>query len=86
MAVRARFYVASITRRASSAMRGYAEPVPLGEVELRAVARGEANSVWASATPHGELKMTVRGEALPWFEQHLGEEVSILMEVADSDD
>ena len=81
MAVRAKFYIAEITRRASGALTGYAQPVPAGEVVMRAVTRGgEENAEWASATPHGEFKMTVRGEALPWFEEHLGKDVSIVID------
>jgi len=78
--IKAKFYVATITRHASATMSGYAEPVPLGEVVLRPVVRGEENKEWASATPSGELRMTVRGRALPAFEKLLGEDVAITIE------
>lgn len=79
MTVHARFYVAAIERYASSGNRraGWADPAPIGNVTLRPVTRGEANSEWASATPGGEIKMTVRGSALPWFEERLGVELAI---------
>lgn len=80
MAVKAKFYVTEITRRAASSMGGYAEPVPLGEVVMRPCVRGEENKEWASATPSGEFKMVVRGEALLVFEQLLGKDVSITIE------
>ncbi|HMM95305.1 hypothetical protein [Phycicoccus sp.] len=78
MAVRAKFYVAQSTRYAHGTSRpGYADPAPFGEVILRPVTRGEDNKEWASSTPSGEIKMTVNGPALPWFEQRLGAEVAI---------
>ena len=81
MAIRAKFYIATITRHASGAMNAYAQPVPIGEVVMRPVSRGgDDNEQWASATPSGEFKMSVRGEALPWFEERLGKDVSILID------
>lgn len=80
MAVNARFYVATVTQHASAARDGYAEPKPMGEVVLRPVTRGEANAAWASATPSGEFKMTVRGSALGWFLDRLGQEVAITLD------
>jgi hypothetical protein len=80
MAVRARFYVATITQHATAARAGYAEPLPLGEVTLRPATRGEHNREWASATPSGEFKMTVNGPAYPWFAERLGREVSITLD------
>lgn len=82
MAVRARFYVATITQHASAALAGYAEPAPVGEVVMRPVTRGADNAEWASATPSGEYRMTVRGSAYPWFAERLGREVSITIEDA----
>lgn len=82
MAVTARFYVAEITRRASAAMTNYAEPVPLGEVVMRPAYKNGANKEWASATPSGEFKMTLRGEALTFFEDHLGKDLHITIEAA----
>lgn len=77
MAVRAKFYVAEIRQFATAATGGYAEPKPLGEVTMRPVMRGEENREWASATPGGEIKMTVSGSAFPWFQDHLGKDLSI---------
>ena len=81
MAVEARFYVAGVTQYASRAMAGYAAPVPVGEVEMRAATKA-GNEKWASATPSGTFKMTVRGEALPWFVDRLGKDVRILIDDA----
>lgn len=83
MAVKAKFYVAEITQRSSAALAGWAEPVPVGDVVMRPVTRGEDNKVWASSTPSGEFRMTVRGEAFPWFQERLGKEVSITLEDAE---
>lgn len=39
-----------------------------GEVELSAVTRGQDNKAWASATPSGSIKLTIRNElALEFF-------------------
>jgi len=82
MAVRARFYVAEVTRYANQVQEGYAAPAPRGMVVMRPVTRGEDNKEWASATPSGEVRMTVTGPAWPWFDERLGKEVSILIEGA----
>ena len=83
MAVLARFYVAEITRYANGMKRpGYADPAPIGKVTLRPVTRGEANAIWASATPSGEMTMTINGSAMSWFEERLGSEISIRLEDA----
>ena len=63
-------------------MRGYAEPVPLGEVVMRPAYKSPANEAWASSTPSGEFKMTVRGEALPFFEDALGRDLHITIDLA----
>jgi hypothetical protein len=81
MAVEARFYVATITESAPRALSNYAEPVPVGEVLMRAATKN-GNEKWASATPSGEFKMTVRGDALPWFKERLGQDVRILIDDA----
>lgn len=84
MAIRAKFYVAEINKYATAAgtgAHGYAEPVPFGQVTLRAVTRKKGdNEQWASATPSGEFKMTVNGPAFPWFESMLSKDVLITME------
>lgn len=60
--VRAKFYVYSISRTING-----------GSVDLRAVTRGEDNKVWASATPSGQITMTIRNElALDFYD--VGEE------------
>jgi hypothetical protein len=76
MAVEARFYVAEVVKRPSSRMGGYAAPVPIGEVVLRP-AGGKGNEEWASATPTGEMRLTIRTEALGWFEERLGAHLAI---------
>lgn len=79
--VRARFYVAQINQFANGVTRpGYADPAPIGDVVMRPVTRGEDNAEWASSTPSGEFKMTVRGTAFPWFQERLGQEVAITLE------
>lgn len=83
MAVKAKFYVAEINKYATAAgnTQGWAEPVPYGQVTLRPVTRKKGdNEQWASATPSGEMKMTVNGPAFPWFESMLGKDILITME------
>lgn len=80
MAVSARFFVAEINQYAH--LSGYASPAPAGVVTLRPVTRGEHNKAWASATPSGEFKMTVHGDAFPWFQSRLGKELSIMIDDA----
>lgn len=84
MAVKARFYVAEVTRFASgntgAARSGYASPAPYGRIVMRPVSRGEENKEWASATPSGEIQMTVNGPAMPWFESRIGSEIGITFE------
>lgn len=84
MAVKAKFYVAEINKYATASgagTYGFAEPVPYGQVTLRAVTRKKGdNEQWASATPSGEIKMTINGPAFPWFEKMLGKDISITFE------
>ena len=82
MAVRAKFYIAAVEQYASQMQKGWAPPAPVGNVTMRPVSRGEENAEWASATPTGEFKMTVRGDALPWFRENLGKEVFIHIDLA----
>lgn len=49
--VRAKFYCYSVS-----------ETVHGGSVDLRAVCRGEDNKKWASATPSGQITMTINNE------------------------
>ena len=59
--VRAKFYVRSVTRYNSG-----------GSVELQAVVRGNENKSWSSATPSGQLTMSILNEsALKVFEDAL---------------
>lgn len=61
MGVRAKFYVHSITRYNSG-----------GSVQLNAVVRGNENKSWSSATPSGQLAMSILNEsALKVFEDAL---------------
>lgn len=60
--VRAKFFVQEVGRTTYG-----------GKVVLRAVTRGEDNKQWASATPSGEITMTIRNElALDFYD--VGEE------------
>lgn len=77
MAVTARFYVAEITHQAYG---GYAPPAPAGKVVLCPSNKPETNKAWASATPSGRFEMTVIGDALPWFAERLGKDVSITLD------
>lgn len=76
MAVTARFYIAEVHKYPAQ-NNGWADPAPRGKVVMRPALRGEANKAWASATPSGEITMTIRGDALPWFEERLGADLAI---------
>lgn len=71
--IAARFQIASITKRPNSSE-------PYGVVELTAAINGETNKEWAHYTPNGRIEMTVRGPALPWFEERLGQEIALTFE------
>lgn len=79
MAVRAKFYVHSVTRQQVG-----------GSVELRAVCRGDENKVWSQYTPSGALTMSILNEpALEWFDEvrrAKKPEVFINFELATADD
>lgn len=79
MAVEARFYVRETTKFATG---GYAEPRPAGRVALSPSTRGPENKAWASATPTGDITMTVIGPAHAWFEERLGQDVRIVFDDA----
>lgn len=51
MTVRAKFFVTEIARTTYG-----------GRIILSAVCRGEDNKAWASATPSGQITMTIRNE------------------------
>lgn len=56
--VRAKFFVTEVGRTHYG-----------GKVVLTAVTRGEDNKVWASATPSGQITMTIRNElAIDFFD------------------
>lgn len=58
MGVRAKFFCSEIRRTTYG-----------GGVTLNAVSRGEDNKKWASATPSGEIKMTILNElAVEFFD------------------
>lgn len=72
MSVAAKFYVAEVRLWPSQT------PGESGEVLMRPVTRGEENKAWSSATPSGEIKMTISNPpAFKWFMGRLGKEVSI---------
>lgn len=79
MAVRAKFYVAAITKQAYS---------PEGaKVTLRATKRKEGdNKGFWDATPNGTLEMDLSakgGAAAKWFEERLGQDVYLTFEEAE---
>jgi hypothetical protein len=72
--VQARFYVHNVSHTA----------VPNGKnngpVELYPTTRGRENKTWAQATPSGNIKLTINGNALEWFMDRLGKDVAITFE------
>lgn len=76
--IAARFYIAKVTREAYSA-----STTPYGSVELRASTRGDKNKAWASATPSGSMTMQIHSEAMTTFNDHIGQDVDILMTIVD---
>lgn len=90
MKVQARFYVREVTRFAQSVSQahanGWAAPAPLVKVVMLPVSgsKGEDNKAWASATPSGEVTMTVGNPAAAeWFDSMLGKDVAITFEERD---
>lgn len=87
--VTARFYVAEVNRFAGEVQAGYAKPAPRIAVKLRVVSgnRAPENAQWASATPQGEVTMTVGNpEAAAWFDSMLGRDVAITFEAREDVD
>lgn len=75
--ITARFWVAQVTKHGfPNGTRGWADPAPAGQVVLSPVV-GKENEPWASATPSGKIELTVRGSALPFFEERLGKALAI---------
>ena len=90
MSVQARFYVQRVTRYAYGSSRpGWAEPSPNVEVILQPVSpsRHAENAEWASATPSGEIKLTVGNpDAAEWFNSRLGCDIAITFADRDPDE
>lgn len=92
MSVSARFWVRSIEKFAyakHSNGTGWAEPKPIITVKLGVVSGGRApeNAQWASATPHGEITMTIGNpEAAAWFESMIGEDVAVTFTARPADE
>lgn len=84
--VTARFYVRQVTRFGAFVTGnapGFSSPAPLVSVELSPVngSKSDANKSWASATPSGEIKLTVGNPAAAaWFDSMLGKDVAITFE------
>lgn len=78
--VEARFYIQRVVQTHLGTSSGWAEPKPAGEVFMHPVTRGEHNKEWASATPAGEFKMTVKSDAVHWFIDRVGKEVRITID------
>lgn len=69
-AVEARFYISGYERNSYNP--------DATTVKLQAVSRGEHNKTWASATPSGQISMTINNaSAADWFVDKLGSEVSV---------
>lgn len=78
MSVIARFYVATTQKFAFN-------PDQL-VVTLHPVTRGEENKSWATATPAGQVQMTIQNPgAAKFFEQRLGKDVVLRFEDGEDD-
>lgn len=76
-AIEARFYVQESTRFAYGS--NWANPAPMVRVKMVVATRGEENETWASATPHGEITMTIGNPAAAaWFDAMLGQDVEVI--------
>lgn len=87
--VTARFYVAEVNRFAGESQAGWAAPAPRIAVKLRVVSgnRAPENQQWASATPQGEITMTVGNPAAAeWFDSMLGKDIAITFEERPEDE
>jgi hypothetical protein len=79
MSVQARFYVSGYERNAYNA--------DATTVKLQAVTRGEHNKNWASATPNGQITMTINNAgAAEWFVGQLGKEIAVTFEPAPAEE
>ena len=89
MSVSARFYVRAVEKYAAARQTGYAAPAPMVKVSLSPVNgnRAPENEQWASATPSGEITMTIGNpKAAAWFESMLGKDVAISFEERPDDE
>jgi len=81
MSIAARFYVREIVMHATRVSgSGWADPAPNITVKLNVVsgAKGEANKAWASATPVGEISMTIGNpDAAQWFIDRLNQDIAV---------
>ena len=78
MSVLARFYVSEVTRRSYDPQAA--------SVTLQAVARGPENKEWASATPTGQITLTIKNSpAAEFFIARLGKDVTVRFEPLDDD-
>lgn len=79
MAVQARFYVSEMKRQAYN-------PDAV-TITMTAVSRGEHNKIWASATPSGQITMTINAQgAAAYFVDRLGKEIAVSFEEALQDE
>lgn len=83
--VRAKFYI--------SGLKLYPGQNAGGEVFLNAVSRGDRNKDWATATPSGELRMTVNNPSgFKWFEDMMatsratGKQPEVFIDISHSTD
>ena len=84
MSIQARFYVRSVEKFAyaknASGGTGWAEPKPIVKVSLAVVSgnRAPENTEWATATPQGDITMTIGNPAAAeWFDSMLGEDIAV---------
>lgn len=79
MSVVARFYVREIIKTAY-------DPGAV-HVKLQAVSRGPENKEWATATPAGELSMSIKNSpAAEFFAARLGKDVAIRFDAVEDDE
>jgi hypothetical protein len=93
--VTARFWVRLFQKHAYANRKpgqsGWAEPKPLVTVTLNVVSgnRAPENQQWATATPQGEITMTIGNpEAAAWFERMLeeGNDIAVTFEARPADE
>lgn len=83
MPIQARFYIRAIEKYSTGLVGrdgGWAKPAPHSKVTLSVVSgnRAPENAEWSSATPQGEIVMTIGNpQAAEWFEAMLGEDIAV---------